>query len=82
MAVSLSNMRNILLPGLLMSPEERAAARQKADAIMAASAAAESARYAALSPQEKIEYDALTRGMMPRLASDDELRRRREAGLI
>jgi hypothetical protein len=65
--VSLTHIRNILLPILGMSPEAREAAKREADRIMAIEGAAETARYNALSPQERAEYDALTEGMMPRL---------------
>jgi hypothetical protein len=67
MPICATSMRNILLPGLRMSPAERAAAKAKTDAIYAAKAAAERAKYDAMTPQERAEYDALTEGMMPRL---------------
>lgn len=67
MPVSLTQVRDILLPGLRMTPEERKSARQLADRDMQEKIAAERAHYHSLSESERREYDALTEGMMPRL---------------
>lgn len=68
MAICRSNVRDMLLPGLAMSPEERRRARERVDEILAAKAAAERAHYEALSATERAEYDALTEGMMPHIS--------------
>lgn len=70
--VNLSNMRNILMVGLRMTPEERAAAKAKSDAHDAAAGAKEHAYYLSLSDAERQEYDDLTYSMMPRLAGAQE----------
>ena len=74
MPVSLTNIRDLLLPALLMSPEERGNAKEEHLRVMAIKAAEEPARYNALSEREKAEYDLLTAGMMPRMAGANELR--------
>ena len=61
--INLQAIRTAIEHGLRASPEAIAAVRE-ADAI---EARREAARYAALSGTEKREYDALTKGMMPRL---------------
>ena len=70
--VSLTNMRDILLPYFRMTPEERAAAMEAYNREMAVRGAAERTKYDAMSQAERDEYDALTDGMMPRLAGASE----------
>lgn len=68
MPISRASARDLIMAGLLMSPEERAKAFAEAAASLAAKAAEERAKYDALTPQGRADYDALTEGMMPRLA--------------
>lgn len=75
MPVSLTNVRHIIMPALMMTPEERAAAKAKSDAIMAKSAAEERARYDALSEREKAEYDLMSASMLgSHVRGTDEMR--------
>ncbi len=71
MPIALTNIRDILLPGLMMTPEERAEAKRVSDAYHAKEWAAEKARYDAMSEDERREYDAFTEAMMPRLRKRD-----------
>lgn len=66
MPVGLFNIGPILMQGLRMTPEERAAAAARDAEHMATLAAAERAKYDAMSAAERADYDALTYGMMPR----------------
>lgn len=64
MAVCNTAIARILLPGLRMTDEERAAVKAENDRIFAIKAAEERARYNALSPAEKAAYDAETESML------------------
>lgn len=68
MPISIVHMRDILMPYLRMTSEEREACKAESLKIMAQKANEERAKYDAMSPYERAQYDALTEGMMPRLA--------------
>jgi hypothetical protein len=74
MPVGLSNIGTIIRAGLEFQARIAAgdpaalAEQEEGRRVLAAKAAAERAHYDALSPEERREYDALTLGMMPRLA--------------
>jgi hypothetical protein len=80
MAISLTNIRSILLAGLRRSPEQREKDNREAVNALARRGAEEMARYNALSDQERQEYDDLTYGMMPHLRGAREYWRRRWGG--
>jgi hypothetical protein len=71
MSVDLEAIRGILLPRinalLRMTPEEREEDRRLEAEALAKEGAAETAYYDSLSPEERTEYDRMTRSMLPRL---------------
>lgn len=64
MAIATGNIAAIILAGFDADPKDIEAAR----ALMAKKGEEEIAYYNSLSAEEQADYDALTEGMMPRLA--------------
>ena len=77
MAVSLKDIASLIRPALLEmafeTPEESAERSRIIKERDDKAWAEEHARYMALSLEEKVEYDELTRGMMPRVAGVQEV---------
>lgn len=67
---NLDAIRDALRPGIerwvRATPEERTRMAEEEQALRSQQATAEIARYNAMSSTERAEYDAMTRGMMPR----------------
>ena len=77
MAISLKDIGGLIRPALLEmateTPQERDERRRIIKERDDKAGAEEHAKYTALSLEEKVKYDELTRGMMPRVAGVQEL---------
>lgn len=69
--INFDQIRDQLNPGLGRwlgaTPEERKKIVHEADELRIKAMAEESSRYNALTPAERVDYDRLTVGMMPRV---------------